>query len=1006
MTLLAAAFPLSARGRQDTVLSRADSLIAERRYDEAIQELTTYLESHPEDFARIQQRLQAIIKYRDNYNNLAEELLYVLEHEPENTDELLRISNALRNIEINPNPMVQDFIDRTREVALFASNRNQLERILADGRALIDAGRYPDALARYSEGFSLYLPEFHAADYGSIVINQVDNNVEEIERAIGRFNEILGPLNEGVIAFERQGAQTPGSGAFAGLSAAYDRLKPRLLELMELRNTLATTADYFQRQQALLQETHPRLGDSSFLPFATRLVLGRSTETVPEGMLGIMDTLWDSSLSRVESVIARGALSVYNSALARSEDRRYDEAREAFPVITSYDDLYMEAAALENLKEALKLPEYADIDGIRIAREKAGTYLDYYSMKLSLPLLGAAQEAEGRIHDLNEQELNYHQAVILNADVSAETVRQGSAVRDAMLEFSTRLDGMMADLDAASALVGGYQEAAGLERNETVYLATVRERYAAVAALAWSSETDSVIRSYSLIATDLGGKINSYEEGLAEAARLLAGVSMTAGGAETAHYPREASTLLDGIVNSISGNIQTVSALSRRIADEDDRVLALPEMEELSGTLRNISSNLDDLLSRSTRSAGQASSLAAQAESYRLDGDRLYQEARTAFTNNNFDLARDRLTRTEERYDASLEIQESDSLRALRDQRLLALDAEITRSESEIIVREVRQLVTQARAAYFRGEFEQAEEMLSRAQDRWRRVYTENDSELEYWLGLVRNAVALRSGRFIPVTAPLYSEMSQLLSEAHRSYDEGIRLISQGRRSGGLESLSRARQKTEEVKLVFPVNQDASLLQLRIAQVVDPENFPAMFRDRFNNDMALIRQLRQAATEQFADLQDLAAINPRYPGIQAALNEAEILIGLRPPPPDPAALARSRELTLQAQQLMETAANSPVQMEIARGYVNQALNLNPNNEQAIALKNTIVSLIGGTAQNVLTAAAEQEFKRAQQEFTQGRYINAYDILQRLLEDSRNKNVQKVIDLERRTRAML
>jgi tetratricopeptide (TPR) repeat protein len=140
--------------------------------------------------------------------------------------------------------------------------------------------------------------------------------------------------------------------------------------------------------------------------------------------------------------------------------------------------------------------------------------------------------------------------------------------------------------------------------------------------------------------------------------------------------------------------------------------------------------------------------------------------------------------------------------------------------------------------------------------------------------------------------------------------------------------------------------------------------------------------------------------------MQAALTEAEILMGLRPPPPDPAALARSMELTRQARALMETSANSQVQMEIVLGYINQALDLNPNNEQAISLKDTIVSVIGGTAQNMLSADAEVEFKKAQQEFTQGRYISAYDIIQRLLQDPRNKNVQKIIELERRTRAML
>jgi tetratricopeptide (TPR) repeat protein len=387
-----------------------------------------------------------------------------------------------------------------------------------------------------------------------------------------------------------------------------------------------------------------------------------------------------------------------------------------------------------------------------------------------------------------------------------------------------------------------------------------------------------------------------------------------------------------------------------------------------------------------------------------LEGDRLYQQVTTALNSNNFDLARERLTRAGERYDASLAIQDSEDLRAQRDQRLLSMDAEITGRETAIVSREVRELITSAKTVYFNGSFERAEEMLTTAQARWRRVFADPDPELVYWLGLVRNAMALRSGRVIPVTAPLYSEMSQLLSEAHRSYDEGIRLLNQGRRPVGLESLSRARQKTEEVKLVFPVNQEASILQLRIDQVTNPDAFNSLFRDRFNSDMSSIRQFKSA--ESYADLQDLAAINPGYPGMRSALTEAEILLGLRPPPPDPAALAQSRALTQQAQILVDTSANSPSAMELALETLNQALTLDPNNERAIALKNIVVPLTPGTAQNILTAEAEQEYQRALQELQQGRYIIALDIVQRLLQDPRNKNNAKLLELRRRAESMI
>jgi hypothetical protein len=625
-------------------------------------------------------------------------------------------------------------------------------------------------------------------------------------------------------------------------------------------------------------------------------------------------------------------------------------------------------------------------------------------MKQSLPLLGTAQDAEARINILAETELNYQNTILTGDSISAEMLRQGSEIRASFEEFAESLGALTAGLDAAGGLIGGYQEAAGLGRQEPVYLANVRDRYRAIAVLARSSEIDSVVRSYSLVSGDLEARLQRREAELAEARGLLRGIARSSNGNEyTARYPQEAAVMFGDILNNIDRDLRTAAALLQRLTQEDPRIQSNPELQNVSRSIQGFASGFNGLLVQGRQDEARAAALAAQAESYRLEGDRLYQQAGAALNNNNFDLARERLERAGERYDASLAIQDSDSLRALRDQRLLSMDTDITGRETAIIGREVRQLITSAKTVYFNGDFERAEELLTTAQARWRRVFTEPDPELVYWLGLVLNAMALRSGRVIPVTAPLYSEMSQLLSDAHKSYDEGIRLLNQGRRPGALESLSRARQKTEEVKLVFPVNQEAGILQLRIDQVTDPDSFNTLFRDRFNGDMASIRQFRSA--EAYADLQDLAAINPRYPGIRAALTEAEILLGLRPPPPDPADLARSRELARQAQALVDTSANSPSAMELALETLNQALELDPNNEQAIGLKNIVVPLTHGTAQNFLSSEAEQEYQVALQELQQGRYIIALDIVQRLLQDPRNKNNAKLLELRRRAESL-
>jgi tetratricopeptide (TPR) repeat protein len=246
--------------------------------------------------------------------------------------------------------------------------------------------------------------------------------------------------------------------------------------------------------------------------------------------------------------------------------------------------------------------------------------------------------------------------------------------------------------------------------------------------------------------------------------------------------------------------------------------------------------------------------------------------------------------------------------------------------------------------------------------------------------------------------------MSQLLSDAHKAYDEGLRFISQGRRSDALERFAQSRQKTEEVRLVFPVNQEASILQLRIDQVIDPPAFQAMFTQRFNNDMAALRSKSPQSREAYADLLDLNTINPRYPGMQAALTEAEIILELRPPPPDPAAIARSNEYTRNAQAIVDAGVQS--QMEVALTYINRALEENPNNQEAMRLKDIIVPLAGGTKTAVLDSETKREYEAAVRELLAGNRINALAIVERLLQEPKNKGVSLLLDLQQRIRSSL
>ncbi|QQO11268.1 hypothetical protein [Breznakiella homolactica] len=1004
LSLLAIVPSVHAGGGQDSSLSRADELIEARQYDDAIQILTEYIKKNPNDFAQAQKRLQRIVKIRDEYNALAEQLLDILENDPDNNEQILAITRRMSELDAQPNRMVQDFIDRARAVALFTYNRNQLERIITQGSEQLAAGQYTQALDTYAAGLNLYRDEFYAAGYSDMVVTRVNGEIDKITASIGDFKRLLAPLTAAAAGLEQQSTQAAGAGGIGALQNSYAVLEPLLLELMDLRNTLAGTADYFSRQLAVFQESDSTLGDASFLSFASRLILGPSSASSPEGMMGTMELLWGNTAGRSKTALAAAADRSYESALEMSLGGQYVQASAEFNALLEYDALVMQILSLDSLRESVQVPETIFIDGVRVTAANTPEYLKYYSMAELIPWFKDVQDAEIRFAVLDAEAAESFSLW----ETSGTTVYSASVMensfRQSYLEFENSLEPAFAAVDARQQTVAGYLSQAGASPDIPDSFRDVRSRYERLVSLAREQEQNTAVRAYRMANEDVGRRLEQRESEFSQAITFIQGVTRTIDGAEpyTAKYPSEANTILLAMDQSLSGDIDTAANLTGRYEREDPNLRDTPEMTELYTAVQSMAARLEELRTLGRQNAAIAASQAAEAESYRLDGDRLYREAQNALARSDFDTARERVLRSGQQYDASLAIQDSDTLRADRDRRLLSLGAEITRLESEVIIREVRQLVTSAKNTYFAGNFESAEDMLVQAQNSWRNVYVDDDPEISYWLTIVRGALSLRSGRTIPATAPLYSEMSQLLSEAHLAYDEGVRFLNSGRRSEGLEKLSEARQKTQEVRLVFPVNEEASLLELRIDQVIDPAAFNVSFERRYTDAVEGVRQ--RQSSESFADLQNLVAINPQYPGIQSALYNAEITMGIRMPPPDTRAIARSNELTSSAQAIVNT--NDQLQFPVALEQLNQALELNPNNNQAMILKDRVQILTGNPGSVVLSNAAEREYQRAVQELQQGNTVVALSIVQQLLQDPQNRNSTRIIELQRRIESIL
>jgi tetratricopeptide (TPR) repeat protein len=266
---------------------------------------------------------------------------------------------------------------------------------------------------------------------------------------------------------------------------------------------------------------------------------------------------------------------------------------------------------------------------------------------------------------------------------------------------------------------------------------------------------------------------------------------------------------------------------------------------------------------------------------------------------------------------------------------------------------------------------------------------------------MVRGALSINMGRVISPTAPLFAEMSQLLSNATRSYNEGVRLLNAGQRPEGIMVFGEALDQTREVRLMFPMNHSARMLELRIEQQTDMPAFNAAFQHRLNQ---AVEGTRGRDIEAFATLQDLAEINPQFPGIQNILLQAEIAMGFRPPPPNPADLARSAELAGTAAAHINS--RDPIRMGVAEAQLEEALSLNPDNLQAQALLDELSVLLTGTGTFVLSSHAQIQYNAALQEFLRGNHLTANAIVQQLLQDPESQRSTLVQDLRRRINAFL
>jgi len=243
--------------------------------------------------------------------------------------------------------------------------------------------------------------------------------------------------------------------------------------------------------------------------------------------------------------------------------------------------------------------------------------------------------------------------------------------------------------------------------------------------------------------------------------------------------------------------------------------------------------------------------------------------------------------------------------------------------------------------------------------------------------------------------------MIQLLNNANQLYLEAEKKIKVGQRSAALNNLNQAKDNIRQVLLIFPYNEIAGQLNLKIDKLIDPANFNEQFKRKVQTIRA---EYKRNSQKSYSELLDLYSIDKNFSGLAALKDEIEIYLGLKQPPPNLKAIAESANLTKSAQAIYT--AGDRASFPIALQQLDSAIKLNPQNNNAIQLKDSIQMAMGGAAVIVLSAADEAKYQQAVSELQKGNKVIAAALVEQLMQSPNAKRSAKVRELKKRIDASL
>lgn len=967
-------------GQHENQLLSAQQLIKEKKYNDAILVLTKVMKNHPQEFDRAQSLLLKIDKARNLYNEKLAELIKVFN--AGNLEAAYKIIKELEALDRAPNKRTLEAQAYARQTATYVYDTKRFQAIMDQALGQLKSGDYTGAVKTYLSGFDLGMGMFKQAGYGNIVVNKISGLREDIVKASDQF----------AVEIKRLDAQRSAINGKLGEPAALDAPLAEFFSALTAVDGLEKRIEKdslnlkIEQQSIVLQRS--RVRSVPLISFLDRLVHGRANASRPEGILVAMNDAFSTAVGSVHGELQKRALAEFVAGRKSYQAGSWQQAGGQFGSAKSYALLAERAASAWGMRLDMGSSLSIPTSGWAIIHNKLPQALDDQLIAQAADAYVALFSPSRTIHR------------IAGSDAKASLAELGRQ-RQEIVRVSTSL---RAGRSAWNARKGRYAALQGQKLDLAPALGRINDLLTAYDALLAKGDNATVIivaREGNLRMTPVADKLAVTKSTVEKATNLLNGVApSSASGAVAAalkeKYPGQARQLLEKAQGELKGYAKTVADENGVLSQLSPSVVDSQAVKKLAALTGQLHTEITGLLSTVSDSIAQAGHQVFQAARYRQEGENNLQLARNDLSRHNFAAARQEITAAATSLDRSLSFQENAAVKRIRNGEIPRLSKQITDAQNAIVVHQVRTYINRGRSLYSQGNYSQAQDMFLRAQARWQMTNSSSNPEITTWLKYVDTALSINSGRVVSPTDPLYPEITQVLNLARDDYNRAKQLISAGDTAKARALLSQAQTKLIYVQIPFPLNKDARVLSLRILKLSDPKTFNATFKQKFDK---AVGELRSNAQGAYIALKDLQAIDSSYPGLSHEIYRAEILTGMRRPPPDPAKITQSKSLYQKAFDIVRQ--NVRAQYPIALSYLNKAIELDPNNQQATVLKDRIAIDEGAATTVVMSSTDQAQFKLAQEQFVAKNYYEALRIVNQLLKVPANEHYSPLVQLKRR-----